>query len=918
MRSLNKKSQQLIDDLTIKLNQYNFIMLIGIAGVGKTFMALEVAKNIATSEDITVVSFHPGYSYNEFVRGIRANTESGKLLFDSVEGIFLKQINYAATNTKKNVVILIDDINRCDAAATFGDIYTSIDAFHQDDTRAKSIEIPKNLFIIATMNPNIENAIGVDYSLFRRFFTYELQNDYSYITMTNEENQDGDQTIPSKRAGMYEKVNKIVDDYINDNLKENAIDFYLGHGYFSDGDHYKDIIRYKVKTMLNQYIAEGILKKNAATDINNLMPEGYTNRYSEIESFDVVIENMIKVKSELVTALRNWELQEFNPTKESLSNQGISGPKIIQKLLLLLIETKKVSNYKILTEIMLSDKIVRRTFAHDTEEEVGNLCLFGDDFSHYKNKYRFENKGKTVNYSMKDILLVDGRVLHMPSQTPPVTYSPDKETGKEGELERLVKLEKVGVSFVAIVHRIIVRFYEVYISELEEYSDELKMDRSIQGTDLCNNIEILCDFVKRELQAYLNKFGAASKDEKGKQVYKNLTVALLKEFWCELKILWAKVDDSIEDENGETIKVIGVYGMKDKKTIIEIMDKIQVRQMILQGPPGTSKTYSAMEMIDEQIEKFENQGKINVNERDEKREAYKIVNYEDYDKDFGWDIVQFHPSYGYEDFVRGISVGTSAGGTVVYDTINKSLGKMAKLAASKKYAAAKDGNNNKESKFFLIIDEINRANLATVFGELIYALEYRDKPVQTPYRVDNSTSSELTIPDNLYIIGTMNTADKSVGSIDYAIRRRFLFFPMLPDENIINLYYENKKMINESGADHDAVKEFAVNLFNTTKHFFENLNEDYFKDDVQIGHTYFLAADKDALELKFKHQVLPVLREYNKDGLFNHKGKQNELQNSLWNLIERKNLETKATWSEEDELQVFFNRVAILVETQNG
>ena len=88
-----------------------------------------------------------------------------------------------------------------------------------------------------------------------------------------------------------------------------------------------------------------------------------------------------------------------------------------------------------------------------------------------------------------------------------------------------------------------------------------------------------------------------------------------------------------------------------------------------------------------------------------------------------WDIVQFHPSYGYEDFVRGIEVSTikSRDGeksAISYDTVNKILGEMADLASRSEY---------KNTKFFLVIDEINRANLATVFGELIYGLEYRGK-----------------------------------------------------------------------------------------------------------------------------------------------------------------------------------------------
>ena len=148
--------------------------------------------------------------------------------------------------------------------------------------------------------------------------------------------------------------------------------------------------------------------------------------------------------------------------------------------------------------------------------------------------------------------------------------------------------------------------------------------------------------------------------------------------------------------------------------------------------------------------------------------------------EIAWDIVQFHPSYGYEDFIRGIKVSTKPGtDTILYETVNKVLGNIAELASK-----------HSKTKFYLIIDEINRANLATVFGELIYGLEYRTEPVATPYAVNNS--NRISLPENLYIIGTMNTADKSIGGIDYAIRRRFLFFEQLPDKNVIKTYRADK------------------------------------------------------------------------------------------------------------------------------
>ncbi len=144
-------------------------------------------------------------------------------------------------------------------------------------------------------------------------------------------------------------------------------------------------------------------------------------------------------------------------------------------------------------------------------------------------------------------------------------------------------------------------------------------------------------------------------------------------------------------------------------------------------------------------------------------------------------------------------------------------------------------------------------------GELIYGLEYRGSPVSTPYAVD--ASRDLMIPPNLGVIGTMNTADRSIGHIDYAIRRRFVFVPMTPDPEVISHQVD----IDE------ATRNCALTLFEAVAKLFDNqagfLAPDFHRDDVQIGHTYFLAKDLESLFMKFTYQVYPLLREYYKDGI---------------------------------------------------
>jgi 5-methylcytosine-specific restriction protein B len=204
------------------------------------------------------------------------------------------------------------------------------------------------------------------------------------------------------------------------------------------------------------------------------------------------------------------------------------------------------------------------------------------------------------------------------------------------------------------------------------------------------------------------------------------------------------------------------------------------------------------------------------------------------------ELIQFHPAYTYEDFVRGIIAETIEAGNVSsisYNVVNKTLGNFAQKA-----------NDNPNGNYVLIIDEINRANLPTVLGELIYALEYRNEPVTSIYECDGERN--ITLPKNLYIIGTMNTADRSVGHIDYAIRRRFAFVNILPDDSVI----QNVK---------------AKVLFSEISKLFkqEFLSPDFKENEVKIGHSYFLVNNDDELRLKLDFEIKPILREYLKDGI---------------------------------------------------
>jgi 5-methylcytosine-specific restriction protein B len=162
------------------------------------------------------------------------------------------------------------------------------------------------------------------------------------------------------------------------------------------------------------------------------------------------------------------------------------------------------------------------------------------------------------------------------------------------------------------------------------------------------------------------------------------------------------------------------------------------RQIIFYGPPGTGKTFVA------------------------KRLAYDWAKQADRVR-----IVQFHPSYAYEDFVEGYRPALH-NGVASFELRDGPLKAIAKQAL-----------DNPAEQFVLLIDEINRGNVAKVFGELYFLLEYRDDHVRLQY----SPEEHFRLPKNLWMIGTMNTADRSIASIDAALRRRFYFVGFYPDES---------------------------------------------------------------------------------------------------------------------------------------
>ena len=233
------------------------------------------------------------------------------------------------------------------------------------------------------------------------------------------------------------------------------------------------------------------------------------------------------------------------------------------------------------------------------------------------------------------------------------------------------------------------------------------------------------------------------------------------------------------------------------------------RQVIFQGPPGTGKTFVAQELA------------LCL-----AGSAERVT------------LVQLHPSYAYEDFVQGYRPALRDG----QPTFELRSGPL--LQAAERARAAPDADH------FLVIDEINRGNLAKIFGELYFLLEYRERGIRLQYASD--ADIPFSLPDNLYVIGTMNTADRSIALVDLALRRRFHFVEFHPDEPPIKGLL--RRWLTGNGAAEMAWVADVVDRAN------ELLSDDR---HAAIGPSHFIKPNLSEADVEriWKHSVLPYVEE---------------------------------------------------------
>lgn len=335
---------------------------------------------------------------------------------------------------------------------------------------------------------------------------------------------------------------------------------------------------------------------------------------------------------------------------------------------------------------------------------------------------------------------------------------------------------------------------------------------------------------------------------------------------------WAGLDNKFDAANSNQEYVFDIT-QKLMSFLWERFGKsfpLPSKNIIFHGAPGTGKTYSVIEGIKQQIKR----------EKNDDTEVF--------------DFAQFHPSYTYEDFIEGLKPEVKDGG------INLKLqpGKFKQLCKkAMSNLLANDGDLEKAKKYYFIADEINRAELSRVLGEVLVCLEEskrlrviveKDKKerkidglkLKTQYaHLDNEKDAVLTengihyfgVPENVYFIGTMNDIDRSVDSFDFALRRRFVWKQMDCDYQVL--------------ADELGNKEFYEKYIDGCKALNKLIEENAgwgLGSSYQIGHAYFLAIDnrisKRAAEKLFNEKLRPLLREYLRSEVPSEKEREDRLK----------------------------------------
>jgi len=473
-------------------------------------------------------------------------------------------------------------------------------------------------------------------------------------------------------------------------------------------------------------------------------------------------------------------------------------------------------------EYLKKSNLLKDIKVNDVEVSVGITALDGQDFFYYLDKYNKDKTKDEIQYwRVIEPLEVEtvGRSLWPTCKERGLIAIGFQDSPNFRDVKDMRDKMKIGDIVVAYLTEKRVGGIGTVIGNYEDYTKDKPKDKDYFNGRFWRRREISWERLP-EKDAFWN--------------VSEIPPGARKTVFQLTKEEYEKILEEIEITPPPAIytkeKILKEIFLKEEKfnQICSLLENSKKKQLIFQGPPGTGKTFVAQKI------------------------ALYLTQSED-----RIETIQFHPSYSYEDFIEGYR--PKNGKFELEKGIFKLFCKRAKEDGDKKY--------------ILIIDEINRGNLSKIFGELLYLLEYRDKKAKLTY-----SQEEFSIPENVYIIGTMNTADRSLAIMDYALRRRFYF---------VNINCEIKRLgewLNENGC-----KLKTSELIGAIENMNNQIKDEMHSEDFAIGHSYFMREGLDSYKLKevMDFEVKPLLKEY----FFDKEKKENEITGVMNKFYDKENNE---------------------------
>ena len=553
------------------------------------------------------------------------------------------------------------------------------------------------------------------------------------------------------------------------------------------------------------------------------------------ERIDYVIKEFKKIKKDAKTGtpLFGYLLAMYDYKKYPLYKDSV-----FQEFKKIIAKEKEWESYRLgmkyqrfkelcleMGEYLKKSNLLKKIKVNDVEVPVGITALDGQDFFYYLDKYnKDKTKGEIKYWRVVEPLDTKEYILWPTCKKEGFIAIGYLDKPNSSDVKNMRQEMKIGDKVIAYLEKGRIGGVGTITGEYEDYTEEKPEDKDYFNGQFWHRRKVQWDYLPPEGDIFWLL------DEPLPGVHRTVFQLNKTQYDKVLKEIGkngSKSGPDMKITKEEVLKEIFLNNGTFNQ-ICSLLDNTKKKQIIFQGPPGTGKTFVAQKI------------------------ALYLTQSED-----RIETIQFHSSYSYEDFIEGYR--PKNGKFELEKGIFKLFCQRAKEDGDKKY--------------ILIIDEINRGNLSKIFGELLYLLEYRDKEARLTY-----SQEKFSIPENVYIIGTMNTADRSLAIMDYALRRRFYF---------VDIKCETKRLeewLNENGC---ILK--ASELIGAIENMNNQIKDEMHSEDFAIGHSYFMreGLGGDILKEVMDFGVKPLLKEY----FFDKEEKVEEITGVMNKFYDKKNNE---------------------------